>query len=252
MISLPQIPKTTGLVLYEGPSLLNQKPIVVIATGLLHSSVNKKTGDMIQTWILPQDNNPVEASKIGIDDAVCGDCKHRRYSGGACYVNLGQAPLNIWKTWKNGKYPVYSDDYLHLFKGRKIRLGAYGEPSAVPTNIWLKILSVTDSHTGYTHQWNNDKINAAELQKICMASVDSEDEFLKATNSGWRTFRVKLPDSPKFKYEFVCPASEEENKRLTCEDCMACNGNPRGKGGSVTINAHGAIKKRYYDFVNKS
>ena len=37
-----------GYVLHEGPSPFDGQPIVSIAT--LHSS-NRKTGDMVQTWI---------------------------------------------------------------------------------------------------------------------------------------------------------------------------------------------------------
>ena len=41
-----------GLILFKGRSLINDMPIVVIATGLKAVTSNKKTGDMIQTWIL--------------------------------------------------------------------------------------------------------------------------------------------------------------------------------------------------------
>jgi hypothetical protein len=41
-----------GVVLYEGPSELDGKPIVVVAT---FNSVNDKTGNMVQTWIIRSD-----------------------------------------------------------------------------------------------------------------------------------------------------------------------------------------------------
>ena len=47
-----------GYVLHEGPSPFDGQPIVSIAT--LHSS-NRKTGDMVQTWILPRDLHPLDA-----------------------------------------------------------------------------------------------------------------------------------------------------------------------------------------------
>ena len=54
-----------GVVLYDGPSKLDRsKNVIVIAT---FSSQNRKTGDMIQTWILVKDHTPVAASKIGAD-----------------------------------------------------------------------------------------------------------------------------------------------------------------------------------------
>ena len=82
-------PNPLGFVLFEGPSQLDGLPVVVIAT--LKTS-NVKTGNMVQTWILRQDLNPVEASKIGADASVCGNCVHRHFHDGPCYVNLGQAP----------------------------------------------------------------------------------------------------------------------------------------------------------------
>ena len=44
-----------GAIIYRGPSLLDGKPIVVIAVGLNSSSKNRKTGNMLQTYILRDD-----------------------------------------------------------------------------------------------------------------------------------------------------------------------------------------------------
>ena len=60
----------TGYVIYRGPSLLDGAPIVAIAT---MQTSNRKTGNMVQTWILREDVSPVEASKAGADASVCGD-----------------------------------------------------------------------------------------------------------------------------------------------------------------------------------
>ena len=51
-------------IIYKGPSLLDGKPIVVIAT---LSNRNSKTGNVVQTYILKSDTNPLEASKTGAD-----------------------------------------------------------------------------------------------------------------------------------------------------------------------------------------
>ena len=66
-----------GVVLYEGPSLLDGQPIVVIATGLARLSANPKTGDMVQTWVLCRDVDPFAAIHNGQDVSVCGDCPLR-------------------------------------------------------------------------------------------------------------------------------------------------------------------------------
>ena len=67
-----------GYVLHEGPSPFDGQPIVSIAT--LHSN-NRKTGDMVQTWILPRDLHPLDAVKAGQDSCICGNCPHRGCAG---------------------------------------------------------------------------------------------------------------------------------------------------------------------------
>ena len=62
-----------GIVLYEGPSMLDGAPIVAIATGIKSRAGNVKTGDMVQVFILRQDMSPNEAQRKGTDGAVCGD-----------------------------------------------------------------------------------------------------------------------------------------------------------------------------------
>jgi hypothetical protein len=100
-----------GFVLWEGLSPLDGSPIVCIAT---LKSVNRKTGNMIQTFILRQDVNPVAALKSGDDLAICGNCYHRG-SGfvdttkprrkRSCYVNVGQAPNKVWDAYVRLVYP---------------------------------------------------------------------------------------------------------------------------------------------------
>lgn len=100
----------TGLVLYEGKSMIDGKPIVAIANRITDVSDNTKTGAMVQTWIMRSDVNPVDALKSGEDESVCGDCKHRPANSGACYVKVFQAilppflskcgaPRLLWPAW---------------------------------------------------------------------------------------------------------------------------------------------------------
>jgi hypothetical protein len=81
--------KQKGFILYEGASELDNAPIVVIAT---MSTNNRKTGKMVQVWILRSDIDPIEAFKSRADYSICGNCPQRWSLGGACYVNIGQAP----------------------------------------------------------------------------------------------------------------------------------------------------------------
>lgn len=228
-----------GAVIYQGPSKLDGKPIVAIATGLKHASANRKTGDMVQTYILREDLSPIEAVKTDADVSICGQCPHRGSGGGkdrTCYVNVGQGPLNVWRAYKRGSYSRASD-IAAIGEKRIVRLGSYGDPAAVPAIIWNDITKLCVAHTGYTHQWRE----YPELKNLCMASVDSVQEAEQARAQGWRTFRVAMPcDPPRESYEAVCPASAEAGKILACSECRACGG-ADGRKGSVVIQAHGGF-----------
>jgi len=236
--------KPSGYIIYRGASLLDDKPIVVVA--ITGKSSNSKTGDMVQTYILADNGkSPVESAKALDDVSVCGDCKHRRGLGGSCYVNLGQGPRSVMSGVIRGIYEL-SDGYNvnTAVLGRKVRLGTYGDPAAVPAYVWETLLAGADSHTGYTHQWKNGK--ADHVKQWCMASVDTSKEAALAKMEGWRTFRVRVADgSPEFSHEMKCPASAEMNKRLTCDTCMACSGGTDSKKASVTIIVHGSLKNRF-------
>lgn len=113
---------------------------VVIATGFAKASDNRKTGDMIQIWILVKACDPVEAIRTGLDRLICGNCVHRgdgTGGGRSCYVNAGQAPLGIWRAWKAGRYPVLQ--FMDGFTGRRVRFGAYGDPTWIPLSLALAI-----------------------------------------------------------------------------------------------------------------
>lgn len=236
--------KPSGYIIYRGASLLDDKPIIVVA--ITGKSSNSKTGDMIQTYILADNGkSPVESAKALDDVSVCGDCKHRRGLGGSCYVNLGQGPRAVMDGVIRGIYAL-SDGYnvSTAVLGRKVRLGTYGDPAAVPAYVWKTLLEGANSHTGYTHQWKNGK--ADHVKQWCMASVDTPKEAALAKMEGWRTFRVRVADgSPEYSHEMKCPASAEMNKRLTCDTCMACSGGIDSKKASVTIIVHGSLKNRF-------
>lgn len=231
-------------ILYKGPSLLNGEPIVAIAT---MGSKNPKTGDMIQVWIIPAKVAPTRAVKNGKDFAVCGDCPQRHYLGGACYVKPYQAPLSVYKAFRRGNYGTLTARKLAkaLHEGKHIRLGAYGDPCAVPLHVWDHLLDGGKrKHTGYTHQWRNPRFQ--EYRRYLMASADSPKDADDARNLGWRYFRVTKEGDPVMPREFVC-MSERERNPLTCNDCMACDGtgDRAHLAASVRIQVHGALSNRF-------
>lgn len=227
--------RPNGVVLWESDT------VVAIATGLARASANRKTGPMIQTWILRRDRSPVEAVKTGADSSICGDCPLRgNGSGGerACYVNVGQAPQAVWRAYRAG---AYSRDWdAETFRGERVRLGAYGDPAMVPVSIWKRALRHAAGWTGYTHQWR--RLGPA-WSRLIMASCDSLADADRARRKGWRAFTV-LPAGSERPAEHVwCPASPEGGERASCASCGLCAGTSKGRAKSVAILAHGSGSK---------
>jgi hypothetical protein len=236
---------TNGLVLYRGPSVLDGSPIIVIATGTRKSSSNTKTGHLIQTWIVREDVSPVDAIHSGADASICGSCPHRgtivdgRNQGRSCYVAVFQAPRNVWQSFHRGLYPVVSLDAAQkAFAGKRVRLGAYGDPAAVPLEVWQAALGEAEAHTGYTHQWRSCDPRFAS---IVMASCDSQADYAEAQARGYRTFRVRTADETLNKREIVCPASKEAGYKTTCASCVACGGHGAKARADVAIMVHGTV-----------
>lgn len=235
-----------GVVLYKKASVLDRSPIVVIAT---FKTSNVKTGDMVQTWIMREDIDPIEASKQGLDVTVCGSCVHRHSLGGACYVNLGQAPLSIWRAYHRGAYPEATVETLAPIIGRALRLGAYGDPAAVPFHIWDGLVRAIkpETRTGYTHQIMHRNFDHRIL-RYCMASADTPKQALKLQSMGARTFRVKTSGGDFLPNEIECLS---DSKGVQCIDCGLCDG--ASDGVNVAISVHGSRSNRYenkYQNVN--
>lgn len=230
--------KHKGFIFYDGPSKLDGSPIVVIGT--LETS-NVKTGDMIQVWILRSDINPVEATKTGEDSAICGSCPHRWFNGGACYVNVGQAPNAIYKSFKAGKYPTYDPKkHEHFLQHRKIRLGAYGDPAAAPFEIMRYLANIGIGHTGYTHQARHKNFDERFLS-ICMISADSPKQAKQWQDRGARTFRVAMVGDAMHDSEIECLS---DSKGIQCLDCGLCDGNKR-TNKNIVIAVHGSRQSKF-------
>ena len=245
-----------GLVLWQGRSLLDNEPIVAIATGFREPSSNVKTGPMVQIWIMHATLNPqLAATQSGQDRAVCGDCRFRMNpltGERECYVALWQAPRSVFDCFSRGEYAEldWSDpdqamrDLIQWFAGQITRLGAYGDPSMVPAWLWHAVAKASAGWTGYTHQWAHRhariRDNAEELRSLLMASVDTIDEQGRAVAAGWRTFRVRRDGErgQTLAGESTCPASKEAGHRVSCFDCRYCSGT-NGRGShSVAIDNH--------------
>jgi hypothetical protein len=240
------VTKSNGAILWSGASLLDGAPIVVIAIGLAVRNlrkVNRKTGAMIQTYILRADMSPMDAIHGSADASICGSCVHRgdagNGSGRTCYVNIGQGPTVVYKMFAAGKYPVCTDtlDLADIGRDRMVRLGTYGDPAAVPAYVWQSLLADAAGHTGYTHQWR--VIDAATWSPLVMASADTAQDARDAWARGYRTFRVSMAAAKVDVREVLCPASKEAGAKVTCAQCKACSGTSSARKGSVYIPLHG-------------
>ena len=243
-------------VIYRGPSMLESgEEIAVLVTGLAAPSGNEKTGAMIQTHIVRVDTEPGEAIRLGMDSgSVCpSKCPHRSKASGGngdCYtfpsILRGHGTAGSWGAFNRGRYRRYGlGELATLGASRDIRLGSYGDPGAVPIEIWDALLSESVSNTGYTHAWRT----SPGLARWCMASVDSVAEATEAMRLG---FRFYLPEpvgaapTRRIGGETVaqCPASAEAGRRVTCSTCpkkLRCSGTRHGSQiAGVRIEAHGS------------
>ena len=231
---------------YDGPSAIDGKRIIVILTGLNDSSKNTKTGGMVQSFIMPYAVKPNEAIKTGADSSVCGNCplrpliwkatpKSERTSDKPCYVKTFHGPRSTWEA--NRDLPVSSPESVaELLGDNGLRLGTWGDPSVVPSRVW-EPLKRGRNHTGYTHQQNAVGAERTDL----MASVHSEAERQSAKRKGFRTFRIISNVSEVNPGEILCPASKEAGFKTDCNHCNLCMGDNHAKGlraRDVAIVAH--------------
>jgi hypothetical protein len=219
-------------VVYIGPSAYD--PSVIIRAVLVPDSDNSKTGNMAQLFILHDAIAPHVAQRTGEDSAVCGSCPLRPALSGGCYVLTFQGPLSTWKA-TTGKPVSGAAAIARSLRGKTLRLGAYGDPAALPIRVIQHLTSLVQGRaTGYTHGWKM----RPDLRSYCMASVETTAQAFEAVSRGWRTFRVTTESAPNLTNEIACPSD-----KVACSDCLLCKG-ASSKARSITIPAHGTFVRR--------
>jgi len=228
-----------SFVAWRGPSAFDGEPIVAIA---VPKSTNDKTGPMINVHILRADMSPVDAMRSGSDQSICWTCPLRgtlqpdgSRAGRGCYVVYAQGPQSTWRA--NAHKPaVHPDEFLTLFRDADVRLGAYGEPAALPIDVVRNMLAPARTWTCYTHRWP-DFANTDGWRAISMASVDSIAEADEAEARGWRVYRYGEADTRRAT-EIVCP---HETRGVQCIDCGLCDGASSRRRGvkSILATPHG-------------
>lgn len=223
-----------GFVVARGVSPIDGAPFVAILT---LKSRNRKTGRMVQVWVIRPDMHPIDALNTGADRTICGDCPHRRRWSPehgsyvrSCYVNL-RTVAAVWRAYCRGSYPDWHPDYSHRLRGRRIRWGAYGDPAIISPQVVGDLNALAAGHTGYTHQWRAPW--AAWACGVFQASCDSFADYLAASAAGWRTFAVVAKGAAPFSGK-LCPATAPDSQ-AQCLTCRLCD----GAKTDIFVEAHG-------------
>lgn len=219
---------------WEGPSLIDGRPIMLCLSGVKRPLQSKKLGDMIQASVLPVDEPPHVAVKSGLNTAVCGDCSRRFCNraaepevlgpqpgevqcpgkcgaggctlcwphggdrnvyveehgcSGRCYVLPWTAPKRVWGVYVEQEmrgWPSIAAFGAIRGSGRSVRLTTWGDPTAIPLEVWVATIPGESWGPAYTRRWRKHP----EWQRLAMASVESLAEAGEAQALGWRTYRV--------------------------------------------------------------
>lgn len=236
-----------GIVVAEGCSVFTNEPLVAVATGLGRPSVNRKTGQLIQVYVLARDTLPSSRASTKDDAAVCGTCKHRPSVLGTCYVDLYRGPNQVWRAFSAGAYPALTHGLEYLLENTVVRISAYGDCAAMPFSAWSPFLAIRQSRgitvLGYTHLWRRCD---PRFSAFCMASVETPGERVEARQRGYRTFRIRGKENPLEHGESQCPADSHADTEslcgvargtVSCLNCRACNGGTQG--ADITLLPHG-------------
>jgi hypothetical protein len=195
----------------------------------LSGSSNRKTGDMIQTYLLDRETLTTEPKVFG---AKCFDCP----MVDKCYVSrdkmsVRKALARLLGEERTSYAHATLAQVLPLLNGRKVRLGTYGDPSALPLSDLKAIVNSAQGHTGYTHFWREID---TDYSAYLMASVEDSSAELLAQGLGYRTFRVITKETQERNVSSVAVECLNSSAGLTCADCLLCSGT-EGKGRKVSI-----------------
>jgi hypothetical protein len=184
----------------------------------------------------------------------------------------------MWSSYKRGNYPDVRAMAADIMPGAMadrvklettlnvlgtlpdgVRLGAYGDPAAMPVNIARQLVKMAGTRQGFTHQWR--WLGGTPWPLLCMASCELPQQVAQAAALGWRCY-VVYPEglSEKEARRAIsnasgrhvlghCPASEVKGYLVSCATCpIQCDGARYGvKHFHVFNAAHGnpAAMARY-------
>lgn len=236
----PKTKNTNGFIIYDGKSQFDGSDIIVIVTNSREAKLVKKIGLSYQTWIIKKNIHPLDAMRSRQDLGVCWNCPFKNVFNedtqtlqGVCYVNLSGLS-SVYASYVAGQYNTEENYSL----GLNARIGSYGDPAAVPIEVWERLLSQVPSSTGYTRQWKNPKY--AAYKAFCMASCHNMTEYQQAVDMGWKAYIVRGEGEDLPQGAIECPQPSDP-VRIHCHSCGLCD----AKTGSVAAIVHGGGKKYY-------
>ena len=110
----------------------------------------------------------------------------------ACYVIPWTVPKRMHELYAEAKAYSFRTARRSVLKaGRHVRLGAVGDPTAVPLHVWEAVVPKKLWGPTYTQRWID--MPGDRWRDLAMASVETYGEALLARDMGWRTFRVRTP-----------------------------------------------------------
>ena len=250
------IEPTGTIKIWQGKSLFTGRVTSMYLGPWKHN--NPKLGpDIIQTWILEDEQPPHIAVKTGHDQSACGMCGMRpllweravqrakatnailEKDVGACYLRTFQAPRAVHAASVNKPVTPF-DHWAPLVATKTGRHTAYGDGLAVPVTVWHKVQEAFASNLAYTHSFY---LRRAQAYKRLFVASTNPATYADAKALGWTTFTVIRADQTWTK-KAQWPASTESphHDTTTCSSCGLCHPSVAREHDPWTI-AHGTFAK---------
>ena len=212
----------------------NGTPFYMVLTNLITSSSNDKTGDMIQSYFLKKDEfisptGEVREQTSNLFGFGCDTCPAKKH----CYVSntkqtkdkgLGSVRRTIFKLLRGERTTYQFVSFSHAVSrvrsaNKKIRLGTYGDPTALGVDQIAELVSAASGHTGYTHYWRRKENR--DYSRFLMASCETASQQARAEKYGFRAF-LALPENAEIPQDtVVCP---NYTQGISCLKCGLCDG----------------------------
>jgi len=224
-------------------------PFYMVLTNLITSSGNEKTGNMIQSYFLKKDefissSGEIKEKTSNLFGFGCSTCPAKKH----CYVSnttqtkdkgLGSVRRTIFKLLRGERTTYQFVSFSHAVErvreaNKKLRLGTYGDPTALQVDQIAELVAASTGHTGYTHYWRRKENR--EYRNYLMASCETASQLKRAEKYGFRAF-LALPSSASIPANAtICP---NYTHGVSCLDCGLCDGKKEeDKRKSIVIELH--------------